>query len=45
MPKWLKGALTWAGRALLNAAREKAEQVIEEKKAARTAGKRGKSKS
>jgi hypothetical protein len=37
MPKWLKSALKWAGKTLLNAAVEKGEQLIDEKKAARTA--------
>jgi hypothetical protein len=35
MPKWLTKALKWAGKTLINAAREEVEKIIEEKKNAK----------
>lgn len=32
MPKWLTKALKWAGKALINAAREEVERIVDERK-------------
>ena len=45
MPKWLKAVGKWIGKALINAAREEVERIVDEKKKrprARPAGTPGK---
>lgn len=37
MPKWLKAVGKFIGKALINAAREEVERIVDKKKAARTA--------
>jgi hypothetical protein len=38
LPKWAIKGLKWAGKQLINAAREEVEKIIDDKKSARGAG-------